>query len=199
MQITHGPLSTGEGLINAIRDGLKEDDKGVPDKRLLVIEGEFGAALRAMQRQGNTLSMTLRTAWDGHQLAPLIKTDRTVASDPHICIVAHITRHELEALLASSDVWGGLANRFLWVCVRRRATIPFPKSMTREELDEVAGKLAEVIKHVHNNPLEMRLTNSAQALWAEVYPELSQDEAGLFGAATRGRRRRRSGWHSRSP
>jgi hypothetical protein len=56
--------------------------------------------------------------------------------------------------------------------------------MTREELDEVAGKLAEVVKHVHNNPQEMRLTNSAQALWAEVYPELSQDDAGLFGAAT---------------
>ena len=86
-QITHGPLSTGEGLINAIRDGLKEDDKGIEDKRLLVVEGELGAALRAMQRLGNTLSMTLRTSWDGHQLAPLIKTDRTVASDPHICIV----------------------------------------------------------------------------------------------------------------
>jgi hypothetical protein len=184
MQITHGPLSTGEGLINAIRDGLKEDDKGIEDKRLLVVEGELGAALRAMQRQGNTLSMTLRTAWDGHQLAPLIKTDRTVASDPHICIVAHITRHELAALLASSDVWGGLANRFLWACVRRRATIPFPKSMTKEELDGVAGKLAEVIKRVHNSPQEMRLTNSAQAHWADVYPELSQDEAGLFGAAT---------------
>ena len=172
--------------VSSTRSGTasRRTTRAVEDKRLLVIEGELGAALRAMQRQGNTLSMTLRTAWDGHQLAPLIKTDRTVASDPHICIVAHITRHELESLLASSDVWGGLANRFLWVCVRRRAIIPFPKSLTKEELDEVAAKLAKVIMHAHDSPLEMRLTNSAQAHWAEVYPELSQDEAGLFGAAT---------------
>ena len=56
--------------------------------------------------------------------------------------------------------------------------------MTKEELDEVAGELARVIRHVHDKPQEMRLTNSAQALWAEVYPESSQDEVGLFGAAT---------------
>jgi hypothetical protein len=36
----------------------------VDDKRLLVIEPEFASALRNMQRQGNTLSATLREGWD---------------------------------------------------------------------------------------------------------------------------------------
>ena len=117
LQITHGPLSSGEGLVAAIRDAIGEDDDGgTDDKRLLVVEGELGAALRAMQRQGNTLSMILRTAWDGHEIAPLIKRDRTIATDPHICVVAHITRHELRELFSASDIWGGLANRLLWGC-----------------------------------------------------------------------------------
>ena len=68
-----GGLSSGEGLVWQVRDeiyrirGGKEEleDKGEPDKRLLIIEGEFGRGLKAMARQGNTLSAMLREAWDG--------------------------------------------------------------------------------------------------------------------------------------
>ena len=60
LKVSHGPLSSGEGLIYAIRDGdgEKDGEEGVLDKRLLCAEGEFGAALRAFQRQGNTLSQS---------------------------------------------------------------------------------------------------------------------------------------------
>lgn len=185
LQITHGPLSSGEGLVAAIRDAIdEEDDGGSDDKRLLVVEGEFGAALRAMQRQGNTLSMILRTAWDGHEIAPLIKRERVVATDPHICLVAHITRHELRELLSASDVWGGLANRLLWACVRRRAAIPLPQPTSDQDLDRVATELARVAIYAAERRAELRMTNSAIDHWAAVYPELTQDRPGLFGAAT---------------
>jgi hypothetical protein len=185
MQITRGPLSSAEGLIAAIRDRQGEDDEGgTDDKRLLVVEGELGSALRAMQRPGNTLSMMLRTAWDGDDLSPLIKIGRQCASDPHICIVAHITRQELKDLMAASDVWGGLANRLLWTCVRRRAIVPLPQGVAEEELDRIARELARVVTHAHEQPAEMRLSNAAQDHWATVYPELTQDHPGLLGAAT---------------
>ena len=48
-------LSSGEGLAFNVRDP-EGDDPGEPDKRLLVIEQEFAGALKAMQREGNTLS-----------------------------------------------------------------------------------------------------------------------------------------------
>ena len=185
LQITHGPLSSGEGLVAAIRDAMKEDDgDGTADKRLLVVEGELGAGLRAMQRQGNTLSMILRTAWDGNEIAPLIKKDRMVATDPHICVIAHITRHELRELLNASDVWGGLANRLLWCCVRRRAAIPYPQRISDQDLRLLAEELARVAIYTHQHPGELRLTNSAADHWAAVYPELTQDRPGLLGAAT---------------
>ena len=74
-------LSSGEGLIWAVRDAIfkteraKEKgvvcdyqevkvDAGVTDKRLLVIESEFASTLKVMAREGNTLSATIRQAWD---------------------------------------------------------------------------------------------------------------------------------------
>lgn len=185
MQITHGPLSSGEGLVAAIRDAIGDDDAGgTEDKRLLVVEGELGAALRAMQRRGSTLSMIMRTAWDGHEIAPLIKNERTVATDPHICLVAHITRHELRDLLTASDVWGGLANRLMWACVRRSQTLPTPRGISDQDIDRLADEVARISIYVCDRPMQMRLTNAAADHWAAVYAELTQDRPGLLGAAT---------------
>jgi hypothetical protein len=61
----------------------------------LFLEGEMGATMRAFQRQGNTLSTILRSAWDGSTLEPLTKREKIIAIDPHVCIVAHVTRREL--------------------------------------------------------------------------------------------------------
>jgi hypothetical protein len=52
LKLSNGPLSSGEGLVYAVRDGDGNDDDeeadpGVLDKRLLVVEQELGAALRA--------------------------------------------------------------------------------------------------------------------------------------------------------
>ena len=184
LRIAHG-LSSGEGLVAEIRDKRDEADQGfTEDKRLFVVEGEFGAVLRQFQRQGNTLSTNLRTAWDGWDLGTMTKHNRDKATAPHVCIVGHITRHELRDLLSMTDVWGGLVNRLLWACVRRHAVVACPKSIRDEDLARLAAELARVVIHAHERPGELRMTNSATDLWAHVYPELTMDRPGLFGAAT---------------
>lgn len=80
---TAGGLSSGEGLIYAVRNPVskwnaKEKieeviDPGVLDKRLMVTEAEFAGALAAMERHGNNLSPVIRNAWDGHRLQTLTK------------------------------------------------------------------------------------------------------------------------------
>ena len=185
LRISHGPLSSGEGLIEAIRDKRGDDDEGgTDDKRMVVYEGELGAALRAFQRQGNTLSAILRGAWDGVTLAPLTKREKIVATEPHICIVAHITMRELRELMVASDLWNGFANRFLWLTVRRRAAVPFPEQMPDDEVAAVAGELARVVIYAHERPGPLRFSNSAADLWATVYPELTRDYPGVLGAVT---------------
>ena len=97
-----GGLSSGEGLIWAVRDpitkqeaireatkgvkGVKgvpkskivgyeeiEVDLGEPDKRLLVLESEFGSVLKVIVRERNTLSAIIRQAWDTGTLRTLTK------------------------------------------------------------------------------------------------------------------------------
>lgn len=94
-----GPMSSGEGLIHAIRDGDGKADAGVADKRLLIVEGELADPLRAMQRNGNTLSTVLRATWDGRTLEPLTKANVIKVSNPHVGIVGHITIAEMKELL----------------------------------------------------------------------------------------------------
>ena len=192
LNVSSGPMSSGEGIIFEIRDGESfvtngEWDLGVPDKRLLIIEGEFGAVLRAAQRSGNTLSTMLRSAWDGTNLAPIVKHCRISATDPHVCIVGHITVQELNALLSSVDIFNGFANRILWMLVRRSKLVAIPEPMPDAEVDKLAQELARLMTHARSpgpNGGCMRMTNHAADYWATIYPELTQDHPGVFGVIT---------------
>ena len=61
-------LSSGEGVIYAVRDAVEKVgkggtvetvDEGVADKRLMLVTEEFVSALSVMERAGNTLSPVL--------------------------------------------------------------------------------------------------------------------------------------------
>jgi hypothetical protein len=57
-------LASGEGLIHHVRDPLfklqdgamKEVDRGISDKRLLIEAEEFASVIAVMSKPGNTLS-----------------------------------------------------------------------------------------------------------------------------------------------
>ena len=180
-----GPLSTGEGLAYAIRDGdgREDGDPGVADKRVLIVEGEFGAALRAMQRQGNTLSTGLRCAWDGNTIAPLTKTNRIVASDPHVGIVAHITQAELSELLARVDIFNGFANRFLWFCVRRSKALPLASGMSDAAVKLLGGEYASRLALARELDI-VEFSDDARSMYSELYEEMTADGNGLHGIIT---------------
>lgn len=199
LKISYGPLSSGEGLIFEIRDGNDDpdsDDKGVPDKRLLVVEEELGSALRMFQRTGNNLSAIIRRLWDANgAISPMTKTNRITATDPHINIVGHITFAELQDLLSGTEVWNGFANRFQWLAARRQKMVPFPQAMPNDQVEELATELARVIAKAHaSNGHELVMSNSAQNHWASVYAELTADHPGILGPSPRGRKAMRGGW-----
>jgi len=112
-------LSTGEGLIFAVRDPVMKVNKegkdeiadaGVDDKRMLAMESEFGRMLQTSNREGNTLSAVVRQAFDTGDLRVATKNSPNIASRAHISIVGHITGIELNTLLTTSDC----ANGFLF-------------------------------------------------------------------------------------
>lgn len=198
-RITSG-LSTGEGLIHAVRDEVRESvpikekgkvaeyqeqvtDPGEPDKRLLCVESELGRALQAAARDGNTLSPVIRLAWDGDALRVLTKNSRETCAEPHISIIGHITNTELQRLLTESDAANGFANRFLWVCSTRSQCLPFGGKVDAAALSLFCERARDAVTFARTVE-EVAWAPDAAQRWADEYPQLSEGKPGLFGQVT---------------
>lgn len=184
-------LSSGEGLIHAVRDRVEVEadgerkviDVGVADKRLLLIEAEYGKTLKVMAREGSTLSAVIRSAWDGDSLQSMTKNSPLKSTGSHVSIVGHITRAELLRLLSDSDTQNGYANRFVWILVKRSKALPFGGDWQTVDTTPLVRRLLAVLEFAQT-PREMRWGGTAREMWAAVYPDLSEGRPGLFGAAT---------------
>jgi hypothetical protein len=190
-------LASGEGLVHAIRDAVMRSepiregkeivdyapvvvDPGIPDKRLLVVESELGAALRACRREQSTLSPMLRLAWDGSKLRTLSKNSPEVATDPHVSLIGHIVVEELRKLMSDADIYGGLANRVLWVLSRRSRLLPDGGEL--DDLGDLTPRIAALLAQAKATG-RMRRTPAASKLWAHEYARLtSVPESGIVGA-----------------
>lgn len=192
-------LSSGEGLIQAVRDAVVEQeeqedsktgevmgytdkitDPGVEDKRLFVQESEFASVLRVADRQGSILNTIIRDAWDNGDLATMTRHSPLRATDAHISISGHVTEYELRKILKDNDAFNGFANRFLWICVRRSKLLPLGGNVDYKELERlqwfVVNECLPRIQHFG----ESRLSVSAIAIYTEAYKELSASGQGLF-------------------
>lgn len=184
-----GGLSSGEGLIYHVRDEVRGErkgeevilDPGEPDKRLLAMEGELASLLKVMTREGNTLSPTIRQAWDGDRLRTMTKNSPTRSTGAHISIIGHVTKAELLRHLSDTEAANGFANRFLWLMVRRSKKLPFGGDLPREDLQVLAQRLDSAVRFARK-PRPVRWGASAREPWAEVYGPLSEGKPGLFGA-----------------
>jgi hypothetical protein len=188
-RVLHG-LSSGEGLIYAVRDRLEGEDKkgekvvldpGVEDKRLLVLEAELAGVLKVMSREGNTLSPIIRQAWDDGALQTLTKNSPMKATDAHISIIGHITRAELLRHLTETEAANGFANRFVWLMVKRSKELPFGGEWYKVDAAPLVRRLSSALGF-GSAPVLVTWGNSAREIWSEVYGPLSDGKPGLFGA-----------------
>lgn len=189
-----GGLSSGEGLISAVRDRVTKltakasaepaeiiVDDGVSDKRLLAFEPEFASVLRVLNRDGSTLSPLIRQAWDDGNLQTLTKNSPARATGAHVSILGHITDEELRRYLERTEAGNGFANRFLWVCTKRSKSLPEGGNIP--PLNEFALEVREAVAFARTVG-EVRRDGAAKARWAEVYERLSAGNPGLAGAVT---------------
>lgn len=196
-----GGLSSGEGVIWNVRDPIykkepiKENrkftgdyeeicvDPGVEDKRLLVQEAEFSTALRMTERNGNTLSAIIRKAWENGNLEALTKNSPAKATHAHISIVGHIVKDEVSQYLGRTEACNGFANRFLWICAKRSKAICEEITSDAVNFTPLVARLKAAIAIAKGTTL-IRRDEGAQNIWRQVYPNLSEGAAGLFGAVT---------------
>lgn len=193
-------LTSGEGLIHAVRDEILESvaikekgrvidrqeqiiDLGEKDKRLLCVESELAQTLQCAVREGSTLSPVIRQAWDGIALRVLAKSAKASCAEPHISIIGHITNAELQILLTTSDAANGFANRFLWVGAARSKLLPFGGELDLDALSILGRRAREAVTFARTVEA-IGWSQSAARLWEEFYPELSKPKPGLLGSIT---------------
>ena len=180
-------LSSGEGLIEAVRDAQRDREgevvaPAVADKRLLAYEGEFASVLKQNERRGNTISVNLRHAWDGRPLGTLTRNPLR-ATAAHVSLIGHCTASELIRLLSDTESANGFGNRILWVCVKRSKVLPDGGSLDPEMLASLQRRVREAVDFARDVG-EMRRDASARELWHRVYGPLSEGKPGLAGSLT---------------
>ena len=192
-------LSSGEGLIWCVRDPIYKReanshqevlvDPGVSDKRLLIRQTEFFGALQVMRRPGNTLSPTLRDAWDRGDLNTMVKNSPARATGAHISIVANIPPEELKRGLLAEDMDNGFANRFLWCWSMRSKFLPEGGGDMGRDFDDLRGQFNRI--NTTSLEGEARLSTEAQDVWGYnerprlgVYSKLAERPPGVLGHVT---------------
>jgi hypothetical protein len=191
-------LSSGEGLITAVRDEVIKRGpvnerrhvtgrqeivciEGVNDKRLLIVEEEFSSVLRMASRDGNILSAVIRQAWDSGKLHTMTKNNPTRATGAHVSIIGHVSKEELIKCLSRTETANGFANRFLWICVRRSKLLPEGEGSL--DLSGLQQKVGEALLHAATiGP--MNRNEEARTLWHQQYATLSAERPGPLGLVT---------------
>ncbi len=166
--ITVTGLSSGEGLIERIRDEGDGDER----KRLLVIEPEFTSVMARSKREGSTLAAVQRQAWEGRPLS-VLNRQQLRASASHVAIIGHITPREFRLRLAEADMSGGTYNRYLPVYVERSHLLPIPEGTSEDVRIRLGGRLGSAIQQAESVGC-IQFDRDATELWiAELYPELT--------------------------
>jgi putative DNA primase/helicase len=182
-----GGLSSREGVAYRLRDEVKGTDKdgnetvedpGVPDKRLWIVESEFSNTLSQGSRDGNTLSSALRDCFDGRDLAPLTKTNRTTSTAPHVTLCGQITIAELLDRIEDTAITNGFLNRFMIFWAERDKRVPFPQRTPDNEIARWVRTMRAAITNVRKNPGEAVMTDAARELYAYTYLNEWDSDAG---------------------
>ncbi len=193
--VTSG-LSSGEGLIWAVRDKVVKEkrdkegevhevveDEGVSDKRILTVEEELSAVLKVAAREGNTISDILRKAWDSGNIRSLVKNSPNRVTGAHVTVIGHITKADLSRHLSETDSLNGFGNRLLWIMVRRSKLLPDGGALHTLDLDSLVLKIQNAVDFARKTTLVGR-SDEARELWHERYPVLSEGLNGLLGGLT---------------
>ena len=198
-------FQSGEAIIHAVRDAqygvipinkrkAGEADKaettlideGVTDKRLLIVEEEFARLLTVASRQGNTLSSTLRKAWDAKQwLHTEGKISPEKATGAHISMIGHVTIRELLDCLSTIENKNGFSNRVLWIATKRTKKLALPPWINwRKDHPAILQRLNDIINYLgpDASKRELHWSDQGKKDWCEFYNSIKSSGSGVVGA-----------------
>jgi hypothetical protein len=182
---TDGTVSSGEGLVYALRDASEKtdkdtgdpEDKGITDKRLFILEEELGGLLAVARRDGSSVTAVLRKLWDpAGNYRPITKLQPIKTTGTHVCLLGHVSPEELRKTLGAAEAVNGFANRFIWVCTKRSKILSRPEAMPASAVKIAATEFAEAIKHAASLDKGLSLSPAALDRWDAIYLALNQKQ-----------------------
>src|SRR5271166_2368758 len=199
---TRDGFQSGEAIIHSVRDpasgiipvnkrkaGQADKvektilDEGVSDKRLMIVEEEFARLLSKASLPGNTLSPTLRKAWDAKEwLYTEGKVCPEKATGAHISMIGHITASELSKRMARVENENGFSNRILWVATRRVQELPFAPWVDWSEHPEIISHLVNVVETFSQMPRSLYWSEEAKEGWSKFYKSIKPGSQGIVGS-----------------
>jgi hypothetical protein len=99
-----------------------------------------------------------------------------------VSVIGHITVDELRRYLTRTEMGNGLANRFLFACVRRSKELPFGGD--RIDTSRLVKRIGDLLSRLMGGDTPLGWGKSAVPIWREVYSDLSKGQPGLTGSVT---------------
>lgn len=190
-QYLEGHLSTGENLLDAVRDHIPSsaNNRGnhvalspsTSDKRLLFCENEIRFAFDNAKRPGNSLLETVSGLFENGSAEITVKSGKISATGAYVSILARTSCTDFSALANDANQSGKLASHFLWFLVDRFKPVPRPKGMTDEEIQSFQKRIEKIIQAA-NRRESIEMSNTAWELWDKIYPALTKAEYGVAGS-----------------
>ncbi len=174
-----GGLASGEALIERLKE---REDRPDALRGAFVCEHEFSRLLAVAAREGSVLSEVIRDAWDRDRLCHNVRKGAVTANGVHTGIVAHSTTEELRAKLDGMEIANGFANRFNFVCVKRRQCLPFGGTLSDANFAPIAKRLSAALERARFIG-EVRWDDDAREPWETFYRRWPEPE-GLVGSLT---------------
>ncbi|MHB8619959.1 MAG: DUF3987 domain-containing protein, partial [Chloroflexota bacterium] len=105
----------------------------------------------------------------------------TRATNHHVSVIGHISPDELLRFMTATELANGFLNRFALVAVRRTKLLPDGGDLRAIDWQGLRARLTTAVARARTVE-EVSPTDAARQCWADVYPQLSAESSGLYGA-----------------
>ena len=179
---TPSGMTSGEGLISMCRDAGGDG--------IVFVETEFSKVLTNMNRDGNSLSATLRQLWDSRYAYVPTKNQPLSVDNAFLSVIGHVTIDDLEEYLTAVSMGNGLVNRFAWFNTYRDGDLPNGGDFDSilDAVDPLISSVAFTIEFAKlNRAFDHPCKRSVEAgeLWAQIYRgPLARTKTGNYAKAT---------------
>jgi hypothetical protein len=187
-------VETGE--VATVRHGDQVDKKlhklkgGQPDRRLCVIEDEFGRVLHVAKRAGSTIKDLYKSMWDSGSAEHITAAEQRKVTDATLSFIGHVTPYELRNDTTDGDFLNGYMNRFLLVHSERTQTLLEAQGLPERKLATLRKELYWALQFARDDaPFEYEFSKDALELLVEIHQKWTQPIADPIVSAMRSRAR----------